>query len=91
MNKSDLVNEVAKLVNSKKEAEAVVNSVLSSIKEAVVSDERVALADFGSFDVKIRKARKGRNPRTGEEIDIPEKKTIRFRPASSWDDAVNMK
>jgi DNA-binding protein HU-beta len=91
MNKSDLVNEVAKVVNSKKEAETVVNSVLSSIKEAVVNEERVALADFGSFDVKIRKARKGRNPQTGEEIQIAEKKTIRFRPATSWDDAVNTK
>ena len=91
MNKSDLINEVTKLVNSKKEAEAVVNCVFSSIKEAVVNEERVALADFGSFDVKLRKARKGRNPQTGAEIQIAEKKTIRFRPATSWGEAVNTK
>ena len=89
MNKSDLVNEVAKVVNSKKEAEAVVNCVLSSIKEAVANDEKVALADFGSFDTKVRKARKGRNPQTGEEIQIQEKTVIRFRPATSWGDSVN--
>ncbi len=89
MNKSDLVNEVAKVVNSKKEAEAVVNCVLSSIKEAVANDEKVALADFGSFDTKVRKARKGRNPQTGEEIQIQEKTVIRFRPATSWSNSVN--
>jgi DNA-binding protein HU-beta len=89
MNKSDLVNEVAKVVNSKKEAEAVVNCVLSSIKEAVANDEKVALADFGSFDTKVRKARKGRNPQTGEEIQIQEKTVIRFRPATSWGNSVN--
>ncbi len=89
MNKSDLVNEVAKVVNSKKEAEAVVNCVLSCIKEAVANDEKVALADFGSFDTKVRKARKGRNPQTGEEIQIQEKTVIRFRPATSWGNSVN--
>ncbi len=89
MNKSDLVNEVAKVVDSKKEAEAAVNCVLSSIKEAVVKDEKVALADFGSFDTKVRKARKGRNPQTGEEIQIAEKTVIRFRPATSWSNSVN--
>ncbi|MBW2061193.1 MAG: HU family DNA-binding protein [Deltaproteobacteria bacterium] len=89
MNKSDLINEAAKILNTKKEAETVVNCVLSSIKEAVVNEEKVALADFGSFDVKIRKARKGRNPQTGEEIQIAEKKVIQFRPAKSWGDEVN--
>jgi DNA-binding protein HU-beta len=89
MNKSGLINELAKIVNTRKEAEAVVNCVISRIKKAAANGEKITLVDFGSFDVKTRKARKGRNPQTGEVIQIPEKKVIQFRPAKSWGDEVN--
>ncbi len=91
MNKNDLVNEVANIVDTKKEAEAVVNCILSSIKKAISVDERVALADFGSFNVKVKKARKGRNPQTGQEIQIPEKRVVQFKSAKSWGEEVNKK
>jgi len=89
MNKSGLINELARIVNTRKEAEAVVNCVISSIKKAAANGEKITLVDFGSFDVKTRKARKGRNPQTGEVIQIPEKKVIQFRSAKSWGDEVN--
>ena len=89
MNKGDLVEEVAKIVDTKKEADAVVSKVFSSIKQALARGEKVALVDFGSFSVKTRKARKGRNPQTGEEMYIREKRVVQFRPAKSLGDEVN--
>ena len=69
MNKGDLINEVAKVVSTKKEAQAAVDCVLSNITEALRNKETVQIAGFGSFKVSKREARKGRNPQTGEEID----------------------
>lgn len=70
MNKGDLINEVAKVVNTKKEAQEAVDCVFSSITRALKKGDTVTLVGFGSFKVVGRKARKGRNPQTGEEIDI---------------------
>ena len=70
MNKGDLVNEVAKVVKTKKDAQEAVDCVLSSITKALGKGDSVSLIGFGTFKVAERKARKGRNPQTGEEIYI---------------------
>ena len=88
MNKMDLVNEVAKVVSTKKEAQATVDCMISSITKALKKGEDVALAGFGSFKVVKRKARKGRNPYTGEEIKIKATKAPKFSPAKALKEAV---
>ena len=88
MNKGDLVNEVAKVVCTKKEAQAAVDSVFSSITKALKKKDTVALIGFGTFKVAQRKARKGRNPQTGAEIKIKAKKVPRFVPGKALKDAL---
>ena len=88
MNKGDLVNEVAKVVCTKKEAQAAVNCVFSTITKALKKKDTVALVGFGTFKVAQRKARKGRNPGTGEEIKIKAKKVPKFVPGKGLKDAV---
>ena len=78
MNKSDLVNEVSKIVKTKKDAQAAVDCVLSSITKALEKGDVVTLIGFGTFKVAERKARKGRNPQTGEEIYIAASKVPKF-------------
>ena len=68
MNRGDLINEVAKVVKTKKEAQAAVNSVFSAITNAIKNDESVTLVGFGTFKSVQRDARTGRNPQTGETI-----------------------
>ena len=78
MNKGDLVNEVSKVVKTKKDAQEVVDCVLSSITKALEKGDSVSLVGFGTFKVVARKARKGRNPQTGAEIDIAASKVPKF-------------
>jgi len=88
MNKGDLINEVAKVVNTKKEAQEAVDCVLSSITRALKEGDTVTLIGFGTFKVTQRKARKGRNPQTGEEIDIKASKAPKFTPGKALKEAV---
>jgi DNA-binding protein HU-beta len=88
MNKGELINEVAKVVDTKKDAQAAVETVLSSITEALKKGDSVTLIGFGTFKVTKRDSRKGRNPRTGEEIDIPEKNVPKFVPGKALKEAV---
>jgi nucleoid DNA-binding protein len=88
MNKGDLVNEVAKVVGTKKEAQAAVDCVFSSITKALKKGDAVTLVGFGTFKVTKRKARKGRNPQTGEEIKIKASKAPKFTAGKSLKDAV---
>ncbi len=88
MNKGDLVNEVAKVVGTKKEAQAAVDCVLASITKSLKKKNAVTLVGFGTFKVDKRKARKGRNPQTGEEIKIKAKKVPKFVPGKALKDAV---
>ena len=78
MNKGDLVNEVSKVLTTKKDAQAAVDCVLSNITKALENGDSVSLVGFGTFKVAERKARKGRNPRTGEEINIAASKVPKF-------------
>jgi nucleoid DNA-binding protein len=88
MNKADLVNEVAKVLKAKKEAQAAVDTVLSSITKALGKGEDVSLVGFGTFKVTNRKARKGRNPQTGEEIYIAASKVPKFVAGKPLKEAV---
>lgn len=88
MNKVDLVNEVSKVLNTKKDAQAAVDCVLSSITQALGKGDSVAVAGFGTFKVADRKARKGRNPQTGEEISIAASKAPKFVAAKALKEAV---
>jgi nucleoid DNA-binding protein len=88
MNKGDLINEVAKVVGSKKEAKAAVECVLSNISNTLKKKQNVTLVGFGTFKVDKRKARKGRNPVTGEEIKIKAKKVPKFVPGKALKEAV---
>ncbi len=88
MNKGDLINEVAKVVGTKKEAQEAVDCVFSSITEALKKGDAVTLVGFGTFKVTKRKARKGRNPQTGEEIEIKASKAPKFTPGKLLKEAV---
>ncbi len=88
MNKGELVNEVAKIVSTKKEAQAAVDCVFTSITKALKKKDTVTLVGFGTFKVNKRKARQGRNPQTGEAIKIKAKKVPKFVAGKSLKDAV---
>ncbi|MCD6228304.1 MAG: HU family DNA-binding protein [Candidatus Omnitrophica bacterium] len=81
MNKAQLIEAVAKKTNTKKEAQMAVEAILEAIKNSLKKKEPVTIAGFGTFKVKERKSRTGRNPKTGETIQIPAKKTVGFRPS----------
>jgi len=89
MNKGDLVNEVAKVVGTKKEAQAAVDTIFSAITKALKKKDTVTLVGFGTFKVSKRKARKGRNPQTGEEIKIKAKNVPKFLAGKALKDAVS--
>jgi len=89
MNKGDLINEVAKIVSTKKEAQAAVDCVLSVITESLKKDETVTLVGFGTFKTVKRDARTGRNPQTGEEIKIEARNVPKFVPGKALKEAVN--
>ncbi|MCM8759397.1 MAG: HU family DNA-binding protein [Candidatus Omnitrophica bacterium] len=88
MNKGELIDAVAKVVSTKKEAAAAVETVLSSIKASLKKGKPVTLVGFGTFKVVKRKARTGRNPRTGATIKIPAKNVPVFKPGSELKAAV---
>ncbi len=91
MNKAELIALVAEKTGfTKKDAEKAVNATMSSIEEALVKEERVQLIGFGTFEVRQRKARTGRNPRKpGETIEIAASKAPVFKAGKALKDAVN--
>ncbi len=92
MNKSDLVAAVAaKTGSTKKDAEAAVNAFVDVVTASLVKGDKVQLVGFGSFDVRKRAARKGRNPQTKEEIKIPASKAPVFKAGKALKDVVNKK
>ena len=88
MNKNDLINEVAKVVSTKKEAQNAVDCVLASITKTMKNGGDVTLTGFGTFKVVKRKARNGRNPSTGEAIKIKATKAPKFTPGKRLKEAV---
>ena len=92
MNKAELVAAIAaKTGDTKKGAEASVNAFVDVITDALAKGDKVQLVRFGSFEVRKRAARKGRNPRTKEEIKIPASKAPVFKAGKALKDLVNKK
>jgi len=92
MNKSDLVAAMAaKTGDTKKGAEELLNAFVDVVTEALVKGDKVQLVGFGSFEVRKRAARKGRNPQTKEEIKIPASKAPVFKAGKALKDVVNKK
>ncbi len=89
MNKTDLINAVAeKSELSKKDATKAVDAVFESIMDSLKDGDKVQLIGFGNFEVRERAARKGRNPQTGDEIEIPASKVPAFKPGKALKDTV---
>ena len=92
MNKSDLIAAIAaKTEFTKKDAELALNAFVDVVTEALVEGDKVQLVGFGSFEVRKRAARKGRNPQTKEEIKIPASKAPVFKAGKALKDLVNNK
>jgi nucleoid DNA-binding protein len=89
MNKADLINEVASVVSSKTEAQAAVDCVFESIVNTLKKGDVVNLVGFGTFKVAKRKARTGRNPQTGAEIQINASNAPKFVPGKAFKEALN--
>mgnify|MGYP000927234518 FL=1 len=90
MNKTELVSSVAEKAEiTKKEAEKVVGALFTSIEEALAKGDKVQLVGFGTFEVRERAARTGRNPKTGEEITIAATKVPAFKPGKALKEAVS--
>lgn len=89
MTKADLVSKIAdKAGLTKSGSEKALNAFLESVQDTLVKEGKLTLTGFGTFAVEQRKARNGRNPRTGEEIKIPACKVVKFRPGKILKDAV---
>jgi len=89
MNKSEIVAVIADQVNlTRKDAELAIDAFLDAICEGLANGEKVVISGFGTFEVRNRVARSGRNPRTGEEIVIPGQKTPAFKAGKLLKDAV---
>ena len=89
MNKKDLIGEVSKFVGTKDEALAAVDCIFDSITKALKKEVAVSVFAFGTFKVVKRKARKARNPQTGEEITIMAKNVPKFVPGKALKEAIN--
>jgi DNA-binding protein HU-beta len=89
LNKTDLINEVAvKTGMTKKDTEKVVNALFDTVQGTLQTGEKVQLIGFGTFEVRQRQARKGRNPQTGQEISIPATKVPAFKAGKALKDAL---
>ena len=89
MNKTELISRVAEISEiTKKDAEKAVNATLEAIEGALAGGEKVQLVGFGTFEVRDRAARTGRNPKTGEEIKIPATKVPAFKPGKALKEKV---
>ncbi len=90
MNKTDLIEIVAKEANlKKKDADAAVSAVFCAIEKALIDGDKVQLIGFGTFEVKDRAAKTGRNPSTGEAIEIAASKQVKFSAGKTLKDKVN--
>lgn len=90
MNKKELTATIAEASSlSQSKAEEILNTILQKIAESLQSGESVKFVGFGNFSVSKREARKGRNPQTGAEIDIPAKKLVKFKPGKALSVEIN--
>jgi integration host factor subunit beta len=90
MTKAELVEEVSKVSDlSKKHSEIIVETVFKSIIDALHRGEKIELRGFGSFRLRQRESRKGRNPKTGDKVDVPPKRVPYFKPGKELKDLIN--
>jgi integration host factor subunit beta len=90
MTKAELVEEVSEKTGlPKKQAEIVVNTVFESIVETLKTGEKIELRGFGSFRIRQRDSRMGRNPKTGEKVDVPAKRIPYFKPGKELRELLN--
>lgn len=90
MNKGDLINKIAEEAGlTKAQASDALNAVLNGVGDTLKDGGKVTLVGFGTFSVSQRDARTGRNPQTGETINIPSKKVVKFKPGKELSDSVN--
>ena len=90
MNKRELIDFVCeKMGTTKSAATETVNAVLEGVRAGIQSDEAVSLAGFGTWNKRHRAARMGRNPQTGEAIQIKASNSVGFKPAKAWKDELN--
>ena len=90
MKKIELVEAVAgKTGLTKADSTRAIDAVFASITDALVKGDKISLVGFGTFGVSARKAREGRNPRTGATVKIPARKAVTFKPGTALKDAVN--
>ena len=91
MKKADIINKIVKATNlTKAEADEAMTAFMDAVKEGLKDGGKVTIIGFGSFSIVERKARMGRNPQTGQEIEIPAKKTVKFNPAEKLKEEVNV-
>lgn len=89
MNKGDMVNQIANDAGiTKQQAQDALDSMIQTTSNELKSGNKVTLVGFGTFSVSKRSARKGRNPQSGEEINIPAKKVVKFKPGKELSDHV---
>lgn len=85
MNKKELTTKMSSDAGiTSRQAEKAFNSLIDGIKDSLKKGKRVTISGFGSFEVKARKARKVKNPRTGEVINIPKKKRVKLNPSKTF-------
>ncbi len=90
MNKGELVQRISEKAGvSRSQAENALNAVVEGISDALRNDDSVTLVGFGTFSVSKREARQGRNPQTGESINISAKNIVKFKPGKKLADSVN--
>src|SRR6266516_6308386 len=90
MTKAELVDEVARVVQlTKKQAETIVNIVFDSIVDSLRAGQKIELRGFGSFRLRSRKSRTGRNPKTGEKVEVTSKKIPYFKPGKELKELIN--
>jgi len=90
MTKAELVEEVSRVSDlTKKHSEVIVDTVFKSIIDALHRGEKIELRGFGSFRLRRREPRKGRNPKTGDKVDVPPKQVPYFKPGKELKDLIN--
>ncbi len=88
MNKAELVDMIQGDFESKAKAERAVNAVIDAVKHGIKKEQKVQIIGFGTFTLKQRKARTGRNPQTGDSIKIKASKTVSFKPGKALKDGL---
>src|SRR5580765_6710172 len=90
MTKADLVEEVSRVTElTRKDSEVIVDQLFDSVIKALKSGDKLAVRGFGSFRVRQRNARVGRNPKTGEKVEVPAKRVPYFKPGKELKDLIN--